>query len=118
VYKRQTLPHAPLVSIDMARTAELNARFRMVRETEIETDFATQRRQDLAFWRESRAADLAKNNVALMRRVKAEDARRRKRTGIGIGANSDPTRISRFADKRRDQLRRWRLSSNSSADAS
>jgi|APSaa5957512622_1039677.scaffolds.fasta_scaffold29687_2 hypothetical protein len=113
-FRTRALPRAPLVSIDMARTAELNAQFRLSRQIEAKVDFATQRRQDLAFWRESRAAGQAKNHLSLMRRVKADSDRRRARTGSAPDLN----RTARFAAKRHDQLRRWRLSAKKSADAS
>ena len=110
--RTRVLPRAPWVSVDMARMAKLNAQFRLARETEAKADFATQRRQDLAFWRESRAAGLAKNHVALMRRVEADTTRRREISGLG------QNRTTRFANKRHDQLRRWRLSKKNRADAS
>ena len=112
--RARALARRPVVSVDMARTAKLNARFRMARAAEEKTEFAAQRRQDMAFWREARAADLPKNHIALMRRVKAEAARRRERTGLDL--NQD--RTTRFASKRHDQLRRWRLSKKNRADAS
>jgi len=96
------LPRQPTVSIDMARTAELNARLRMARTDERAVDFATRRTQQMAFWREARAASLPIDHVAVMRRAQAEAERARELTA------TPQTRAEAFAERRRDQLRRWR----------
>lgn len=92
------------VSIDMPRTAELNARLRLARAEERTIDAATRRRQDLDYWREAQAAALPTRHVALMRRAQAAAERSRELLV------TPQERTKTFAERRRDQLRRWRLS--------
>jgi hypothetical protein len=100
------------VSIDMARTAELNARLRLARAEERTIDAAARRRQDLAYWREAQAAALPTRHVALMRRAQAAAERNRELLA------TPQERTQTFAERRRDQLRRWRLSHPQPDDAS
>ncbi len=105
-------PARALVSIDMTRTAELNARLRLARADERTTDAATRRRQDLDAWRETQAASLPTRHAALMRRAQAAAERQRELVV------QPQERTDSFADRRRDQLRRWRLSNPEPEDAS
>jgi len=107
-----TPPTRTRVSIDMTRTAELNARLRMARADERSTDAATRRRQDLDAWREAQASSLPTRHVALMRRAQAAAERSRE---LLVAPQE---RAESFADRRRDQLRRWRLSNPEPDDAS
>jgi hypothetical protein len=99
------------VSIDMARTAALNARLRMARAEERKIDFDTRRRQDLASWRQARAEGRPTGHAALMRRVHAEAERQRE-----LDALAD--RPTRFAERRRAQLRKWRQAHGGTDEAS
>jgi len=105
-------PSRALVSIDMARTAELNARLRATRAHERAMDFASRRHEELALWREAQAADLPTRHVALMRRAQAAADRQRELM------TAPEERAESFAERRRDQLRRWRLSRTGRDDAS
>lgn len=105
-------PAHALVSIDMTRTAELNARLRLARADERTIDATTRRHQDLAAWREAQAAALPTRHVALMRRAQAAAERSRELL------SSPQERTESFAERRRDQLRRWRLSNPEPDDAS
>lgn len=100
------------VSIDMARTARLNARLRATRADERAIDFATRRQEDLAAWRESQAAALPTRHAALMRRAQAAAERSRELLA------PLQERAETFAERRHDQLRRWRLSHAGRDDAS
>lgn len=93
-----------VVSIDMARTAELNARLRIARAAERQTDFETQRQQDLAYWRKARTAGQPIHHIAKMRRARAAATRQREVDSMGVD------RSQSFEQRRKDQLRRWRLS--------
>jgi hypothetical protein len=84
----------------------------MARAEERTADAATRRRQDLADWREAQAAALPTRHVALMRRAQAAAERSREL------AATPEERTQSFADRRRDQLRRWRLSHPERDDAS
>ena len=105
-------PARALVSIDMTRTAELNARLRMARADERTADATTRRRQDLDAWREAQASSLPTRHVALMRRAQAAAARQRE---LLVPPEAH---VESFANRRRDQLRRWRLSNPEPDDAS
>lgn len=99
-----SLTQHPTVSIDMARTAKLNARLRLARAEARQMDFETRRQQDLALWRES-GGDMRKMNLnAKKRRARAEANRLREIDSLG------KSREDSFAQRRKDQLRRWRLS--------
>jgi hypothetical protein len=94
----------PSVSINMELIAKLNARRRLARAETRQMDFEARRKQDLAFWRES-GGDMRKMNLhAIKRRAQAEAERQRE-----IG-NMGKSRKESFAQRRKDQLRRWRLS--------
>lgn len=105
-------PARALVSIDMTRTAELNARLRTARADERTADATTRRRQDLDAWREAQASSLPTRHVALMRRAQAAAERSRE---LLVAPQE---RTENFADRRRDQLRRWRLSNPEPDEAS
>ena len=100
-----------LVSVDMARTAALNARLRLARAEERGLDFASRRQQDLDDWREARSAGLPTGNQALMRQVRAEAERQRELAAM-------PDRATTFAERRRLQLKRWRQGHAQADDAS
>ncbi len=102
----------PTVSIDMARTAKLNARFRMARIAQRQATFTDRRQDDLAYWREARAANIDGSHVAAARRAQAAAVRNREFDGLGID------RAKRFEQRRMKQLQRWRQSSRSSDPSS
>lgn len=99
------------VSIDMARTAALNARLRLTRADEKALDFTTRRQQDLASWHEAQVAGLPTRNIALMRQARAAAERQRELA-------APPDRKTAFAEKRRSQLQRWRQKHSQTDDAS
>jgi len=101
-----------VVSLDMARTAKLNARLRLARAAQRRVTFDQQRRGDLAFWREARAANLGTGHLAAARRAQAAAARQREFDDMG------PTRSERFEKRRRNQLKRWRRSAGSTDPSS
>jgi hypothetical protein len=91
------------VSIDMARTAKLNARLRLTRAEERRADFETMRKSDLAFWREARASGLPTTHISKMRRARADAARKK-------DLFAEESHDTRFEKRRKTQLQRWRLS--------
>jgi hypothetical protein len=105
------VPAVRSVSIDMARTAALNARLRMARADDRALDFTTRRQQDLSAWRDAQAAGLPGSHQSLMRQVRAEADRQRELT-------APPDRKAAFAEKRRTQLQHWRQSRGQADDAS
>ena len=94
----------PTVSIDMARTAELNARLRMKRVAQRQASFENRRQNDLAYWHEARAANIDGSHVAAARRAQAAAVRNREFDGLGMD------RAKRFEQRRKNQLQRWRRS--------
>lgn len=102
----QTAAYHPFVSPDMDRTARLNANRRAALERERALGFAERRAKQLASWREAQAAELPLRHTAIMQRARAAANRAR------AVAEREASRAEAFAERRMEQLRRWRLNQN------